>query len=55
MEIFLTDEELSRERHLFAPHEDAYPPLEGREEELRSLKERLTESDDLPKELPSSC
>ena len=55
MEIFLTEEELAREKSLFAPHEDSYPPLEGEEKDLRSLKKRLAESDDLPRELPSSC
>ena len=54
MDVYLTEEELEREQNLLAPHEISYEPLEGRTEDIRSLKEQVSVSDDMPKP-PSSC
>jgi len=54
MDIYLTDQELSRERNLFAPHEISYTPLKGRAYDIRSFKVPVTEAKGMPR-VPSSC
>ena len=54
MDRYLTDEELSREKNLFEPHEISYEILEGRECDIRSFKTPITEGFDMP-EIPKAC
>lgn len=61
MDVYLTEEELLRERNLFAPHETSYvplegtyAPLEGRTDDIRSFTEQVSMNDDTLKP-PSSC
>jgi len=52
-EVLLTEEEMSREEHLFRPHEESYASLKGRTEDIRSLSEKMATSDTMPKPPPS--
>lgn len=40
MQIYLSEEEIKRERNLFEPHEESYKVLEGVAFDIRSLKEQ---------------
>ena len=54
MEVFLTEEELKKEKNLFAPNESQYKPLEGKPCDIRAFKEEVTEGFEQP-EPPPSC
>ena len=54
MDIYLTDEELQREKTLFAPSEIEYESLEGKACDIRAFAEQVTKGHDIP-EPPSSC
>lgn len=40
MQIYLSKEEIAREKNLFGPHEESYKLLEGAAFDIRSLKEQ---------------
>jgi hypothetical protein len=54
MQIFLTDDELDREKSLFAPAQSRYEPLKGKAYDVRELEEEADEDENMPKP-PSSC
>jgi len=54
VDIFLTDEELERERALFSPHRESYASLPGqRSYEIKDFKPLDTGDGDRPKPPPS--
>ena len=54
MEIYLTDEELQREKDLFSPSDTTYEPLEGRAYDISTFVEEISEDYKLPG-VPPSC
>ena len=54
MEVYLTEDELSREENLFKPHEVSCAPLTGRTDDIRALSEEMDESDEMAG-IPPSC
>ena len=54
MDVYLTQEELAREKHLFAPHETAYV-LEGEVFVLSEYKEQTAQGDNPEQAAPLSC
>jgi hypothetical protein len=54
MEIYLTDEELEREKSLFSPDKPGYPTLDGKPCNIREFVEEISEVENLPRP-PSSC
>jgi hypothetical protein len=54
MEIYLTDEELEREKSLFAPAQPRYAALGGKACDIREYVEEVKEAENLPRP-PSSC
>ncbi len=53
MDIFLTEEELQREKELFEAHKESYAILEGRKYELKDLVQDVAVDTDRPKPPPS--
>ncbi len=53
MDVFLTEEELAREKELFEPREEDYEPLTGREYEIRDFIPLEGDDSDRPKPPPS--
>ena len=53
MDIFLTEEELAREKDLFEAHEESYTPLAGRKCGLRDFVQDVGQDSDRPKPPPS--
>ncbi|MEA4926777.1 MAG: hypothetical protein VB084_15905 [Syntrophomonadaceae bacterium] len=54
MDIYLTDEEMEREKALFAPHQESYPALEGKRiYEIKEFEPIDTGDSDRPKPPPS--
>jgi hypothetical protein len=53
MDVYLTEPELLRETHLFAPHEEVYVVLDGVALDLNAFTE-LSDDDNAPR-IPSSC
>ncbi len=53
MDVFLTEEELEREKELFEPHEEEYEPLSGRTCEIRDFIPLDADDSDRPKPPPS--
>jgi hypothetical protein len=54
MDIFLTDEELQREKDLFSPQEETYPSLKGsRDYEIKDFVPVGGDDTDRPKPPPS--
>ncbi len=54
MDVFLTDEELQREKALFDAQQESYGPLEGRKYEIRDFVPEGGDDADRPK-APPSC
>jgi hypothetical protein len=54
MDVYLTEEELEREKHLFAPHEISYIILDVKVFDARSYKEQVAEGEDI-EQAPLSC
>ncbi len=55
MDIFLTDEEMEREKALFEPHKESYPPLAGkRSYEIKDF-EPIDAGDSDRQKPPPSC
>jgi Fe-S oxidoreductase/FAD/FMN-containing dehydrogenase len=52
--VYLTDEELKREKNLFRPHEPSYAPLKTRQNNIRALSEKANDEDSTI-EIPKSC
>ncbi len=55
MDVYLTKEELEREKNLFAPREKQYKTLEGKACDIRAFTEQITKGYDIPEPPPSSC
>jgi len=53
MEVFITDEEWEREKHLHTPHQIVYV-LDGKVLDLLAYKEVVAEGQDLS-QAPTSC
>jgi hypothetical protein len=53
MDIFLTEEELQREKDLFEAHKETYKPLEGRKYEIKDFVPIGGDDSDRPKPPPS--
>jgi len=55
MDIYLNEQELQREKNLFAPSEIQYPSLKGKSYDIYAvLLNQAVEEDSLP-EAPPSC
>ena len=53
MDVFLTEEELEREKGLFEPQKDVYKPLKGRDYEINDFVPVGGDDPDRPKPPPS--
>ena len=53
MDIYLTEEELQKEEHLFKAHEPKYPELKGKKIDLKELKRKVQVDSDAVKPPPS--
>lgn len=54
VDIYLTEEELQREKNLFAPADMQYEPLKGKACDILAFTEKVAEGYELP-EPPPSC
>lgn len=54
MDVYLTKEEIEREKSLFAAHENQYKLLEGKACDIRKFEEQVKKGYELP-ETPPSC
>jgi hypothetical protein len=54
MDVYLSQEEIEREKHMFAPRETAYV-LEGEVFVVREYKEQTVQGDNAEQAAPLSC
>jgi len=54
MVVYLNEEELKREKSMYAPHEVCYAELEGEVLDISAYKETAAEGEDLTQS-PTSC
>ena len=53
MDIYLNQQELQREKTLFAPHEISYTPLTGKAIDIKALTQHVELKNEMPKPPPS--
>lgn len=54
MDVFLTEQEIEREKNLFSPDKLQYKPLDGEAFDIHNFEEQMSDDTNMPQP-PSSC